>query len=127
MHLHRAVTRLLSLYGRLVGVTVLLYGGWIFAVNVLGVVTVPDYDSLALLLVILGFGLVGFLSAVGFLLTFDGPNSWRITKKRAIAWILMLLSVLLPTSLIVFVVPLVLLAALTILAPPEAAPAPARR
>jgi hypothetical protein len=118
MHLHRAVAGVLATYGRLVGLIVLLYGGWIFAGNVLGISTGDDYDSPAILLAILAFGMIGFLSAFGFLLTFDGPSKWRSTKKRAATWLGMFVCALLPSSLVIIVLPLVVLGALTILAPP---------
>ena len=121
MHLHRALSRVASIYGRLTGVLMLLYGGSIFAGNVMGMSTIYGYDSPGILLAILAFGMVGFLSAFGFLLTFDGPSGWRTTKKRAATWIGMFVCALLPSSLIVIVLPMVVLAAVTILVPPDLA------
>jgi hypothetical protein len=97
----------------------LLYGGSIFAGNVMGMSTIYGYDSPGILLAILAFGMVGFLSALGFLLTFDGPGGWRTTKKRAATWVGMFVCALLPSSLIVIVLPMVVLAAVTILVPPD--------
>jgi hypothetical protein len=124
VHFHRAVTSIPALYGRFVGITVLLYGGWIFAGNAVLYMISDTQDSPAVVLLILASGLLGFLSALGFLLTFDGPNSWRNTKRRAAAWVGMFLCALLPSSLIIIVLPLVVLGALTILMPPEPSPAP---
>ncbi|MGZ5385241.1 MAG: hypothetical protein ACXWH0_14830 [Acidimicrobiia bacterium] len=122
MHFHRALTRLPALYGRFVGIAVLLYGGWIFAGNAVVYLISDTEDSPAVVLGILATGLLGFLSAVSFLLTFDGPIRWRDTKRRAAAWVGMFLCSLLPSSLITIVLPLVVLAALTILVAPEASP-----
>ncbi len=101
---------------------VLLYGGWIFAGNAVVYLISDTQDSPAVVLGILAVGLLGSLSALGFLLTFDGPNSWRNTKRRAATWVGMFVSSLLPASLIVIVLPLVVLAALTILVAPEPSP-----
>lgn len=119
MHFHRAITRFPALYGRFVGIAVLLYGGWILAGNAVVYIISDTQDSPAVVVAILASGLLGFLSALGFLLTFDGPNRWRNTKRRAATWVGMFLCGLLPSSLVVIVLPLVLLAALTILVAPE--------
>ena len=123
MHLHRALTSLPALYGRFVGIAVLLYGGWIFGGNAVVYIVSDTQDSPVVALAILASGLLGFLSALGFLLTFDGPNRWRNTKRRAATWMGMFLCGLLPSSLVIFVLPLVVLAALTILVAPEPSPA----
>ena len=99
----------------------LLYVGTIFAGNVMGMSTIYGYDSPGILLAILAFGMLGFLGALGFLLTFDGPSGWRTTQKRAATWIGMFVCALLPSSLVVIVLPIVALAAVTILVPPELA------
>lgn len=122
MHLHRALTGLPAFYGRFVGIAVLLYGGWIFAGNAVVYLISDTQDSPAVVLGILAVGLLGFCSALSFLLTFDGPNRWRNTKRRAAAWVGMFVSSLLPASLIVIVLPMVTLAALTILVAPEPSP-----
>ena len=122
MHLHRAVKQLPALYGRFVGIAVLLYSSWIFAGNAV-VFTISDtQDSPTVVLGILAVGLLGAVSALGFLLTFDGPNRWRNTTRRAATWVGMFLASLLPASLIVVVLPLVVVAALTILLAPELSP-----
>lgn len=131
MHFHRALTRVIAAaYGRVVGVVVLLYGGWIFAGNVPGKLfgnsITGGSDSPAILWAILAFGMVGFLSALGFLLTFDGPSGWRSTRRRATTWMGMFVCALLPSSLVIFIMPLVVVAALTILAPPEPVPVATR-
>jgi len=123
VHLHRALTSLPALYGRFVGIAVLLYGGWIFGGNAVVYIISDTQDSPVVALAILASGLLGFLSALGFLLTFDGPNRWRNTKRRAATWMGMFLCGLLPSSLVIFVLPLVVLAALTILVAPEPSPA----
>jgi hypothetical protein len=121
VHLHRTLTATVNSYGRLVGLVVLISGGWIFAANLVGAAGGSRYDSTGVFLTILAFGLLGFVCAVGFLLTFDGPVRWRTTKRRAIAWLGMFVSALLPSSLIVIVFPLVLLAAVTIFFAPQTA------
>jgi hypothetical protein len=121
VHLHRALNRTAAIYGRLTGVLMLLYGGAIFAGNVMGMSNIYGTDTPAILLALLAFGMVGLLSALGFLLTFDGPSGWRTTKKRAATWIGMFLCALVPSSLVVIVLPMVALAALTILVSPEVA------
>ena len=119
MHIHRALTGTVNYYGRFVGLMVLVYGGWLFGANIGNAAGGSQYDSAGVLLTILAFGLIGLVCATGFLLTFDGPKSWRTTKRRALAWLGMFVSATLPSSLIVIVFPLVLLAAVTILFPPR--------
>ena len=121
MHLHRALSRVASIYGRLTGVLMLLYGGSIFAGNVMGMSDIYGYKTPGMMLVILALGMVGVLSALGFLLSFDGPSGWRTTKKRAATWIGMFVCALLPSSMIIIVLPMVVLAAVTILVPPDLA------
>jgi len=122
VHFHRALTSFPALYGRFVGITILLYGAWLFGGNVVVYMISDTQDSPGVVLLILASGLVGFLSAVGFLLTFDGPPRWRNTKRRAAAWIGMFLCALLPSSFVIIVLPLVVMAALTSLVAPDPPP-----
>lgn len=119
VHIHRTLTGTVNYYGRLVGLVILVYGGWLFGATIAAAAGGSQYDSAGVFLTILAFGLIGFICALGYLLTFDGPNSWRTTKRRSIAWLGMFVSAALPSSLIVIVFPMVLLAVVTIFFPPQ--------
>lgn len=84
---------------------------------------IPDdtavYDSNWVRPAAVAFGLLGVVSSVVFLLTIDGPPRWRSTSLRAMGWTGMVIALLLPTSITMFVMPLVLVAGLLILSTPS--------
>lgn len=107
-----------TLFGRFVGLVVLLYGGWMAAVNINPEDPMAFYDSNWVRPAAIAFGTLGFLSSLVFLLSLDGPPRWRSTGLRATGWVGMVIALLLPTSITIFVLPLVLVAGLVILAKP---------
>lgn len=116
--------RLAAIYARLIGLLVVLLGTWMVATNVLGENT---YDPAWMLFVVVGFGLVGVLGGVTFLLAWDGPPRFRSSMTRTLGWLGMMFMAFLPWSFTFLFFPLVALTALTLLVPVEGAgPAPAR-
>lgn len=103
-------------FARFVGVSVALLGGWIFILN-LGD---RGWESWVLVWV-LASGLLGALSGLAFLLSFDGPDRFRNRTARLIAWLGMLASVSLPTSLTFMLVPMILLVLPTLFLTPSPA------
>ncbi len=91
------------MYARFVAVSVAILGAWIFVINLI------QLDGPAWVLVwVLFSGLAGALGGVLYLLSLDGPQRFRTRRQRVIGWLAMLISVLLPTSLTVMLIPLVL-------------------
>lgn len=106
---------------RVVGIAVLLYSGVIFFGNAVGAMAGADYDSGAIVLLIVGVGAIGLAGSVVFLLSLDGPESWRTTSRRALGWIGMMIAAFLPTSWLFLIAPVTLLGGLALLIPPDEA------
>ena len=104
---------------RVVGITVLLYSCFVFFGNVFGLMTGAVYDNAGILLLVIGVGAVGLAGSIVFLLSLDGPESWRTTRRRALGWIGMVIAALLPTSWLFLIAPATLLGGLALLIPPE--------
>ena len=81
--------------------------------------TGADYDSGAIVLLVVGVGALGLAGSIVFLLSLDGPESWRTTKRRAIGWIGMMIAALLPSSWLFLIAPVTLLGGLALLIPPN--------
>lgn len=87
-------------FARLVGLVVLLYGAWMFSINLLEAVTGSNtYDPRWMLFVVLAFGIAGAIGGTLFLLSLDGPPRFRTRRHRLIGWVGMLICAALPTSL----------------------------
>ena len=106
---------------RVVGIAVLLYSGVIFFGNAVGAMAGADYDSGAIVLLIVGVGSIGLAGSVVFLLSLDGPESWRTTTRRSLGWIGMMIAAFLPTSWLFLIAPVTLLGGLALLIPPDEA------
>jgi len=104
---------------RVIGVAVLLYSGVVFFGNVLGAAGGAEYDSLEILLVIVAIGAVGLAGSVVFLLSIDGPQSWRTTTRRAVGWLGMMIAALLPTSWLFLIAPVTAIGGLSLLLSPD--------
>ena len=104
---------------RVIGLAVLLYSGVVFFGNVLGAVGGAKYDSVGILLVIVAVGAVGLAGSVIFLLSIDGPESWRTTTGRAAGWLGMMIAALLPTSWLFLIAPVTAIGALSLLLSPD--------
>lgn len=104
---------------RVIGLAVLLYSGVVFLGNLLGAAGGARYDSLGILLVIVAVGGVGLAGSVVFLLSIDGPASWRTTTRRAVGWLGMMISALLPTSWLYLIAPVTAVGGLSLLLPPD--------
>ena len=104
---------------RLVGIAVLLYSGVIFFGNAIGAMAGADYDSVEIVLLIVGIGAIGLAGSIVFLLSLDGPEAWRTTTRRALGWIGMMIAAVLPTSWLFLIAPVTLLGGLALLIPPD--------
>jgi len=100
---------------RVVGIAVLLYSGVIFFGNAIGAMAGADYDSVEIVLLIVGIGAIGLAGSIVFLLSLDGPESWRTTTRRALGWIGMMIAAVLPTSWLLLIAPVTLLGGLALL------------
>jgi hypothetical protein len=89
---------------RFVAISVAILGVWMFILN-LGA---SGWNPVTYVW-ILASGAAGAAGGVLFLLSIDGPLRFRTKRTRITGWVLMLASVLLPTSLTFMLVPLVLL------------------
>ena len=83
---------------RFVGLIFVLYGALLFFGNLFrffgGNVDAPWWA----ILWVLASGALAMAGGAGFILTFDGPKSWRNRKRRAIAVALMMLSSFVPST-----------------------------
>jgi len=101
-------------FARSVGLAVTILGGWL----VLGQAAQggPVGSVVALIVV---FGLIGVAGGLAYLFSFDGPARFRARWVRVLGWLGMLVSVLLPSTLMVMLVPLVLLVLPTLFLSPD--------
>ena len=107
---------------RVVGIAVLLYSGVIFFGNAVGAMAGADYDSGAIVLLIVGVGAIGLAGSVVFLLSLDGPGIMEDDQRvRALGWIGMMIAAFLPTSWLFLIAPVTLLGGLALLIPPDEA------
>ncbi|MDP9495755.1 MAG: hypothetical protein M3P87_11000 [Actinomycetota bacterium] len=104
-----------TIYARIIGVAVCLYGGWMFLGNLIVALVGEDgYSESWVLPLVLVAASLGVSGAVLFLLSFDGSSRWRTRTWRISGWSGMILCLLLPTSLSFTLLPLAALAALTL-------------
>jgi hypothetical protein len=115
--------RIAATYARLIGILTALFGAWLVLVNVvehgLGENT---YEPPSVLYMVIGFGLVGLIGSVAFLLSWDGPDRFRSKGLRLVGWLGMVFMTLLPWSFTFIMLPLVVSAGLTLLVPVEPHP-----
>jgi hypothetical protein len=113
----------LRIFARLTGLVVLLYGAWMFTINLFEAVTDSNtYEPPWMLLVVLGFGASGAVGGTLFLLSIDGPSRFRKPMIRAIGWIGMFICSALPTSLFYVLLIMVAISAVILLRPIEQVP-----
>lgn len=91
-------------FARFVGLSVTILGGWLMLGQAAEGGPVGTWVAL-----IVAFGAIGVVSGLAFLFSFDGPARFRTRWVRVLSWIGMLVSVMLPSSLTLMLVPLVLL------------------
>lgn len=91
------------MFARFVAFSVAILGAWIFAIN--AIEREGDFWILAWVLL---SGLAGAVGGVLYLLSIDGPLSFRTKTRRVVGWLAMLVSVLLPTNLTLMLIPMVL-------------------
>ena len=90
-------------FARFVAFVVMILGTWTFVRNVTG----ANYEGLVLVWVI-GSSLSGGVGGLLYLLSWDGPQRLRSQRVRSGAWLAMLASALLPTSLTLMILPMVI-------------------
>lgn len=113
----------MRIFARLTGLVVLLYGAWMFSINLLEAITGSNtYEPRWMLLVVLGAGLAGAIGGTLFLLSIDGPTKFRTPMNRAIGWIGMFICAALPTSLFYVLFVMVAVSGVILLRPMEQAP-----
>lgn len=95
------------MFARLVALAVATVSGWMLFVNLADI----SYAGWVLAWILVS-GLVGSVAGVVFLLSLDGPARFRTTRIRLWSWAGMTAAVLIPTSLSLFLLPMVLLAGL---------------
>jgi hypothetical protein len=122
------VKRLAAIYARLIGLLAVVLGTWMVSSNVVeSAFGENTYDPAWMLLVVIGFGLVGVAGGVIFLLGWDGPSRFRSSMTRTLGWLGMMFMAFLPWSFTFLFFPLVALSGLTLLVPVDAGnPTPAR-
>lgn len=108
--------RLGLVFARFVGLAVMLAGAWLLLVNLF----LGPRGLLLIYLWILSSGLVGVVSGLFFLFSFDGPVRFRNGTIRLLAWLGMVASLAVPHySVAVLLIPLVVLALPTFLISPD--------
>jgi len=108
---------------RLSGLVVLLYGAWMFSINLIEAVTGSNaYEPRWVLFVVLGTGLAGAIGGTLFLLSIDGPPRFRTPMLRAIGWVGMFICSALPTSLFYVMLIMVAVSGVVLLRPIELQP-----
>ncbi len=105
-------------FARFIALTVFLFAFWVFANVLRDALTGVAYDQLWTPWLILGVAVVGLVGSVVFLLSFDGPRRWHTRGRRFFGWCGMMFFALLPTQLIMVMVPLTALGLLALLIPP---------
>jgi hypothetical protein len=91
-------------FARFVGLSVTILGGWLVLGQAAQGGPVGSFVAL-----IVAFGVIGMISGLAYLFSFDGPAPFRARWVRVLSWAGMMVSVLLPTSLRVMLVPMVVL------------------
>jgi len=113
------VIALATRLARVIGIAVLLYSAVVFLGNIIGAMVGADIDNFEILLLVVGVGAIGLAGSVVFLLSFDGPEAWRTTTRRAVGWIGMMIASLLPTSWLFLIAPVTAIGGLSLLLPPD--------
>ena len=115
------VRQVAATYARLIGIIAALFGGWLVVNGVQHGLGENTYDPPSVLNMVIGFGLVGLIGSIAFLLTWDGPDRFHTKGLRVVGWLGMVAGSLLPWSFTFIMLPLVVSAGLTLLVPIEPA------
>jgi len=107
--------RLSRIFARFVGLSFTILGIWIFAVSMVNINDMSD--SGGVLVWVITASALGAIGGILFLLSFDGPARFQTRKIRRYGWIGMVVLGLLPWSFWFVMLPLVLLAGLTLSGP----------
>ncbi|MDH3308565.1 MAG: hypothetical protein OEO77_13740 [Acidimicrobiia bacterium] len=100
---------------RAVGLIVVLFGGWVFTINV-----IEDSYSGVTRAWILTSGVLGVVGGVLYLLSFDGSERFRSRRFRTAGWVGMLVLGLVPWSFSFLMLPMILMTIPTLaLQPPR--------
>ena len=113
------VKRYTVTFARFVGLASVMYGGSIFLGHLLAALNGAIYEPGWSLPLIMGLGGAGAVGGVIYLLSFDGPPQWRGRSRRLLGWSGMLVCALLPSYLMFFMAPLVLIGLFTVFLPTD--------
>jgi hypothetical protein len=113
------VKRMAATFARFIGLASVMYGGSIFIGHLLAALNGAVYDPGWSLPLIMAFGGAGALGGLIYLLSFDGPTQWRTRNRRLLGWSGMLVCALLPSYLMFFMAPLVLIGLFTVFLPTD--------
>lgn len=83
---------------RFAGLIFVLYGALLFFGNSIGLIGGSVDAPWWAILWVLTSGLLAMAGGAFFILTFDGPSSWKSKRRRAMAVVLMLLSSFVPST-----------------------------
>lgn len=83
---------------RFVGLIFVLYGALLLFGNLIGLIGGTVDAPWWAVLWVLSSGAVAMVGGVLFILTFDGPASWRAKRRRVVAVALMMLSSFVPST-----------------------------
>jgi hypothetical protein len=113
------VSALATRLARVVGIAVLLYSSVVFLGNLIGAIAGAEYDSFGIVLMVVAVGAIGLAGSIVFLLSLDGPETWRTTTRRAVGWAGMMIASLLPTSWLFLIAPVTAIGGLSLLLSPD--------
>ena len=113
------MTALANRLARVIGIAVLLYSSVVFLGNLIGAIAGAEYDSFGILLMVVAVGAIGLAGSIVFLLSLDGPETWRTTTRRAVGWAGMMIASLLPTSWLFLIAPVTAIGGLSLLLSPD--------
>lgn len=105
-------------FGRLVGISSLLFSGTVFFGSLVGVGDSAATDTPWLVAALACVSMTGIGGSILFLLSFDGPGRFRTRGRRLLGWVGMLLCSVMPTSLIYLILPLVVAGGVTLFLDP---------
>lgn len=96
-------------FARFVAAIVMILGAFALVSTVIGLINSEIQSELLLLALFLSTSLAGAIGGLAYLLSFDGPKYLRTQRMRIYGWGGMLIHSLLPTPLILILLPMVII------------------
>lgn len=106
-------------FARFVGLMIMILGAWVVIVNAGEAFTGTGGYRGWILAWIFCSGLAGAAGGLFYLVSFDGPERFRTTRARLVAWLGMLGGALIPTMILPILVVLVLATSPTLFTAPD--------